>query len=124
MLPSMPLGGRKFSCVVAPSSDTVTLIRGSDIRLAPWSADTRDWQGDTAHQMLRRIEPLLGPGSIVLMHDALGPGALRTGCEETVALVEPLIACLRSIDCEPAPLTLLDVPARIPASTERREVEA
>ena len=108
--------------VLAPWTEKVAEDFG--LRLAPWSADTRDWQGDTAHQMLRRIEPLLGPGSIVLMHDALGPGALRTGCEETVALVEPLIARLRSIDCEPAPLTLLDVPARIPASTERREVEA
>ena len=108
--------------VLAPWTEEVAEDFG--LRLAPWSADTRDWRGDTFHQMLRRIEPLLGPGSIVLMHDALGPGALRTGCEETVALVEPLVAHLRSIDCEPAPLTLLDVPARIPASAERRKVEA
>ena len=108
--------------VLAPWTEEVAQDFG--LRLAPWSADTRDWRGDTAHQMLRRIEPLLGPGSIVLMHDALGPGALRTGCEETVALVEPLVVRLRSIGCEPAPLTLLDVPARIPASAERREVEA
>lgn len=108
--------------VLAPWTEEVAEDFG--LRLAPWSADTRDWRGDTAHQMLRRIEPLLGPGSIVLMHDALGPGALRAGCEETVALVGPLVALLRSMDCEPAPLTLLDAPARIPASTERREVEA
>ena len=108
--------------VLAPWTEEVAEDFG--LRLAPWSADTRDWRGDTVHQMLRRIEPLLGPGSIVLMHDALGPGALRTGCEETVALVEPLVACLRSIDCEPAPLTLLDVPAQSPASAGRREVEA
>ena len=108
--------------VLAPWTEEVAEDFG--LRLAPWSADTRDWRGDPAHQMLRRIEPLLGPGSTVLMHDALGPGALRTGCEETVALVEPLVAHLRSIDCEPAPLTFLDVPARIPASAEQREVEA
>lgn len=109
--------------VLAPWTEKVAEDFG--LRLAPWSADTRDWRGDPAHQMLRRIEPLLGPGSIVLMHDALGPGALRTGCEETVALVEPLVAYLRSIDCEPAPLTLLDVPTRVAAnSTGRQEVEA
>ena len=60
--------------------------------------------------MMRRTEPLLGPGAVVLMHDGLGPGALRTGCEETVALVKPLVARLRSIVCEPAPLTLPDAP--------------
>jgi peptidoglycan-N-acetylglucosamine deacetylase len=109
--------------VLAPWTEKVA--EGFGLRLAPWSADTRDWRGDPARQMLRRIEPLLGPGSIVLMHDALGPGALRTGCEETVALVEPLVAHLRSVACEPAPLTLLDVPTHAVAnSAERREVEA
>jgi len=108
--------------VLAPWTKEVAEDFG--LRLAPWSADTRDWRGDPARQMLRRIESLLGPGSIVLMHDALGPGALRTGCEETVSLVEPLVAHLRSIDCEPVPITLLDVPVRAAATTERREVEA
>jgi peptidoglycan-N-acetylglucosamine deacetylase len=109
--------------VLAPWTEKVA--EGFGLRLAPWSADTRDWRGDPARQMLRRIEPLLGPGSIVLMHDALGPGALRIGCEETVVLVEPLVAHLRSIDCEPAPLTLLDVPMRaVATSIGRREIEA
>jgi peptidoglycan-N-acetylglucosamine deacetylase len=40
----------------------------------------------------------------VLMHDGLGPGARRTGCVETVALVEPLVARLRELGCEPTPL--------------------
>src|SRR5215212_2215479 len=74
------------------------------LRLASWRADTKDWRGDTVPEMLGRIEPLLGQGSIVLMHDGLGPGAQRTGCEETVALVEPLVARLRELGCEPTPL--------------------
>ena len=74
------------------------------LRLASWRADTKDWRGDTVPEMLGRIEPLLGQGSIVLMHDVLGPGAQRTGCEETVALVEPLVARLRELGCEPTPL--------------------
>jgi peptidoglycan/xylan/chitin deacetylase (PgdA/CDA1 family) len=74
------------------------------LRLASWSVDTKDWRGDTAPEMLGRIEPLLGSGSVVLMHDGLGPGARRTGCGETVALVEPLVARLRELGCEPTPL--------------------
>ena len=93
------------------------------LRLAPWSVDTHDWRGDPAPQMLRRAEPLLGSGSVVLMHDGLGPGSSRDGCEETVALVEGLVAHLRSMGCEPAPLTLPpDVPAGVPTPLERREV--
>src|SRR5918995_3121724 len=75
-----------------------------NLRLAPWSTDTKDWRGDTVPEMLGRIEPLLGLGSVVLMHDGLGPGARRTGCGETVALVEPLVARLRELGCEPTPL--------------------
>jgi peptidoglycan-N-acetylglucosamine deacetylase len=76
------------------------------LELAPWSADTHDWRGDTAPEMMRRVEPLLGPGSVVLMHDGLGPGARRSGCEETVTLVEDLVTRLRSMGCEPVPLTM------------------
>jgi peptidoglycan-N-acetylglucosamine deacetylase len=74
------------------------------LRLASWSADTKDWRGDTVPEMLGRIEPLLGPSSIVLMHDGLGPGAQRSGCGGTVALVEPLVTRLRKLGCEPIPL--------------------
>jgi peptidoglycan/xylan/chitin deacetylase (PgdA/CDA1 family) len=74
------------------------------LRLASWSADTKDWRGDTVPEMLGRVEPLLGQGVVVLMHDGLGPGARRTGCAETVALVEPLVARLRELGCEPTPL--------------------
>jgi peptidoglycan/xylan/chitin deacetylase (PgdA/CDA1 family) len=85
------------------------------LRLASWSVDTKDWRGDTAPEMLGTIEPLLGPGSVVLMHDGLGPGARRTGCGETVALVEPLVTRLRELGCEP---TLLGI------AVEEHRVEA
>lgn len=94
------------------------------LTLAPWSADTRDWRGDPARQMLRNVEPLLGPGAILLMHDALGPGALRTGCEETVALVEPLVSRLRSMGCDPAPLSPAGLAAQTPTNVEHQEIEA
>jgi peptidoglycan/xylan/chitin deacetylase (PgdA/CDA1 family) len=83
---------------------TQEIAEDLSLRLAHWSADTKDWRGDTAPEMLGRIGPLLGPGSVVLMHDGLGPGARRTGCGETVALVEPLVARLRELGCEPTPL--------------------
>ena len=30
------------------------------------------------------------------MHDALGPGALRAGCQSTVELIEPLVIAARA----------------------------
>lgn len=101
--------------VLAPWTEEVAA--GFGLKLAPWSADTHDWRGDTAPKMLRRVEPLLGPGAIVLMHDALGPGVRRDGCEETVALVGDLVVRLRSIGCEPAPLAL-----STEAPVEHREI--
>ena len=108
--------------VLAPWTKEV--VEDFGLRLAPWSIDTRDWRGDSAPEMLRNVEPFLGPGEIVLMHDGIGTGALRTGCEETVALVEPLVARLRSMGYEPASLTLPDSPAQATANLERREVGA
>ena len=40
-------------------------------------------------------------------HDGLGPGARRSGCGETVALIEQLVTHARSLGCEPYPV---DVP--------------
>lgn len=61
------------------------------LRLCGWSADTRDWHGDPAAWLLSRVAAAVRPGAIVLMHDGLGPGARRGGCEETVRLVGPLL---------------------------------
>jgi peptidoglycan/xylan/chitin deacetylase (PgdA/CDA1 family) len=76
--------------------------RGLD--LVGWTADTHDWRGDPAGDMVTAVLPDLRDGAIVLAHDGLGPGALRTGCEETVALVAPLVAVARELGLEPGAL--------------------
>lgn len=72
------------------------------LEIAHWTADTHDWRGDTASEMLRSTKPLLKPGAVILMHDGLGPGAQRRSCVETVALIEPLVHNIRAMGCEPA----------------------
>lgn len=72
------------------------------LEIASWTADTHDWRGDTAAEMLEAIKPSLRPGAIVLMHDGLGPGAKRTDCGETAALISPLVEHIRALGCEPA----------------------
>jgi peptidoglycan-N-acetylglucosamine deacetylase len=75
------------------------------LRVVGWTADTHDWRGDAADTMLAAVEPAIENGAIVLAHDGLGPGATRTGCEETVALIDPLVALARSRGMEPEILT-------------------
>jgi peptidoglycan-N-acetylglucosamine deacetylase len=77
----------------APWTGEVARARG----LTPvgWTADTHDWRGDAAPAMLAAVRPALGPGGSVLMHDGLGPGALRADCRETVRLVGPLCRLAR-----------------------------
>ena len=82
-------------------------------RLVGWTADTMDWRGDDAAAMLAAVEPHIRPGAVVLAHDGLGPGALRGGCAETVALIEPLVAVARARGLRPGPIPL-DVPAGNP----------
>lgn len=72
------------------------------LKLVGWSADTHDWRGDSAEAMLARCEPALDDRSVVLLHDALGPGARRSGCEETVRLIGPLVAAWRARSAQPA----------------------
>lgn len=86
---------------------TGELAEEFDLTLVGWTADTHDWRGDPAGEMLDAIRPQLGPETVVLMHDGLGPGALRSGSEETVALTAALIPHLRALGCEPAPLGAL-----------------
>ncbi|MCW3019553.1 MAG: polysaccharide deacetylase [Solirubrobacterales bacterium] len=65
------------------------------LTLVGWTTDTHDWRGDTAPAMLARCHGQLGKGGIVLMHDAVGPGARRRGCDQTVELVGELVAAVR-----------------------------
>lgn len=83
---------------------TMEAAKEFGLEIASWTEDTRDWRGDPASTMLANVGPALGPGSVVLMHDGLGPGARRSGCEETVALIEPLVARIRALGREPAPM--------------------
>lgn len=74
------------------------------LRVVGWTADTHDWRGDSAPAMLAAIRDEVTDGGIVLCHDAIGPGATRDGCEETVALIAPLIALGRERGLEPVAL--------------------
>jgi peptidoglycan/xylan/chitin deacetylase (PgdA/CDA1 family) len=89
---------------------TPALARARDLRLAGWTADTRDWRGDDAAAMLGAVEPRLEPGAVVLAHDGVGPGARRAGCTHTVELIGPLVAAARERGLTPGP-----VPAEVPA---------
>ena len=92
-----PPGGR-----IAEWSPRVAAAHG--LRLTGWSADVRDWSGEPVSLMLSRARRELAPGSVLVMHDGLGPGATRTGCAETVALIEPLVRYVRRRGWTTSPL--------------------
>lgn len=70
------------------------------LELVGWTHDSRDWSGEPAETMLGRCTAGLAGGSIVLMHDGLGPGATREGCGETVRLTRDLIVQARRLGLE------------------------
>jgi peptidoglycan/xylan/chitin deacetylase (PgdA/CDA1 family) len=76
--------------ITTQGSERVALRHG--LALVHWTIDTHDWRGDPALAMLARARRQLASGAVVLMHDGLGPGAMRSGCENTVELLAPLIA--------------------------------
>lgn len=69
---------------------TADVAAARDLTLVRWTADTHDWRGDTAEEMLDAIRDDLAPGGSVLMHDGLGPGARRADCLQTLRLLAPL----------------------------------
>jgi peptidoglycan/xylan/chitin deacetylase (PgdA/CDA1 family) len=77
------------------------------LELWNWSFDSHDWRGDSREQMLDALSEAggLADGAVVLMHDALGPGARRDGCAETVRLTVALLEAARSAGLRPAPLS-------------------
>ena len=60
-----------------------------DLELCGWDVDTHDWRGDRAEaDARRRVAPTCATGAVVLLHDGLGPGALRPGCDQTVRFAQ------------------------------------
>ena len=88
--------------VLAPF--TTEIAHAFGLELVLWTESSQDWRGNSAAEMLERVESGLRPGSIVLMHDGIGPGALRSGCTETVTFVGALVERIRLLGCEPGPL--------------------
>jgi peptidoglycan/xylan/chitin deacetylase (PgdA/CDA1 family) len=109
--PGHPVGDWRVPWgVVTPGTERAAEELG--LRLVGWSADSEDWRGDGADAMLDRLEPGIGPGAVVLMHDGIGPGALRDGCGETAELVGPLVSLARSRNLTPVPMARM--PGRLP----------
>lgn len=92
---------------------TRAVAKDLGLELVTWTADTHDWRGDRSSEMLANVGPDLRPGAVVLMHDGIGPGARRSGCEETVDLIGKVVEQARSIGCEPCPIS--DLYARLSA---------
>lgn len=72
------------------------VARAHGLRLVRWTLDTHDWRGDCPASMLRGARRAVALGGVVLMHDALGPGAPREGCANTVDFIAALVAAARS----------------------------
>jgi peptidoglycan-N-acetylglucosamine deacetylase len=71
---------------------TEEIAAAHELELWGWDVDTHDWRGDGAETMLASVGPELHAGAIVLLHDGLGPGAQRQGCEETVRFTRMMAA--------------------------------
>ncbi len=93
--------------VLGPDTEAVARERG--LELTHWTTDTEDWAGADAAGLLALVAADLRPGAVVLAHDGIGPGSLRTGCGETVALVGPLVAAARAAGLEAGPLPRVGV---------------
>jgi peptidoglycan-N-acetylglucosamine deacetylase len=88
--------------VTTAASRTVAADLG--LELVRWDLDTHDWRGDSAEAMHARVAGEIRAGSVVLMHDGLGPGARRTDCRETLRLVPVLLSALRAKRLRPTPV--------------------
>jgi peptidoglycan-N-acetylglucosamine deacetylase len=74
--------------------------------LVGWTIDTHDWRGDRVATMLAQAKRSFDGGGVVLMHDALGPGAVRRDCASTVELVGELVTAARAAGLTVGPLSL------------------
>lgn len=89
---------------------TRNLAAANGLRLWGWNVDTHDWRGDEVRQMYGALEAQGGlrAGDVILMHDALGPGARRNDCAETVALTELLLARAEADELEATAVSACD----------------
>lgn len=94
--------------VTAPWTEEVAREHG--LSVIGWSVDTHDWRGDDAESMLNATRAGLEPGAVVLAHDGIGPGALRSSCEETLRYVEGVAALAAA-----AGIVLRTLPLQVPA---------
>jgi peptidoglycan-N-acetylglucosamine deacetylase len=99
---------------IAPA--TIVIAKRHGLRLVTWTADTEDWRASaTVASMLEGVIPELRAGSVILMHDAVGPALpaeRRDSPERTVELVPRLVAAIRERGLE---LTLIDAAAELPS---------
>jgi peptidoglycan/xylan/chitin deacetylase (PgdA/CDA1 family) len=58
------------------------------LRLVGWTVDTHDWRGDSAEEMFDATRAGIEPGTIVLAHDGIGPGARRRDARQTLRYVQ------------------------------------
>jgi peptidoglycan/xylan/chitin deacetylase (PgdA/CDA1 family) len=87
-------------------TDATRRIAGEyDLEVVCWDIDTQDWRGDRAGRMHRRVRRHIGAGSVVLMHDGVGPGARRTDCRDTVELIPRLSKTLEQRRLRAVPLS-------------------
>ena len=91
--------------VCTPATSRIAEHHG--LQLVGWTIDTHDWRGDGARSMLLTAKAELADSSVVLMHDALGPGARRRGCANTLALIEPLVRAARERALRPVPMSAM-----------------
>lgn len=87
------------------TSATRRLAARHGLRLWGWNLDSHDWRGDSARTMHAALvaQGGLRDGDVVLMHDGLGPGALRPDCAETLKLTRLLLeeAARQGLDLAP-----------------------
>jgi len=87
------------------TSATRRVARAHGLELVLWNVDSEDWRGDPAAVMHARIAGDIGQGSVVLLHDGVGPGARRAGCRQTVELIPRLVETLSARGLRAVPLS-------------------
>ena len=83
---------------------TAELAARLGLRVVGWDADTHDWRGDAWGDQPTTVTETARRGGVVLLHDAIGPGATRAGCENTLEITTVLLS---AADAAGTPVTAL-----------------